>query len=60
MQYLPQIFQLFILSKNIQVFEGILNHSDVIAVLPTGYGNSCLFQLLSGFPQQSNEQGIVR
>ena len=45
--------------KQIQVFESILNHFDVIAVLPTGYGKSCLFQLLPGFLQQSNEQAIV-
>ena len=46
-------------SKQIQVFESILNHFDVIAVLPTGYEKSCLFQLLPEFLQQSNEQGIV-
>ena len=45
--------------KQIQVFESISNHFDVIAVLPTGSGKSCLFQLLPGFLQQSNEQGIV-
>ena len=50
---------IYLKPKQIQVFESILNHSDVIAVLPTGYGKSCLFQLLPGFLQQSNEQGIV-
>ena len=45
--------------KQIQVFESILNLFDVIAVLPTGYGKCCLFQLLPGFLQQSNEKGIV-
>ena len=45
--------------KQIQVFERILNHFDVITVLPTGYEKTCLFQLLPGFLQQSNEQGIV-
>ena len=44
--------------KQIQVFENILNGSDVIAVLPTGYGKSCLFQL---FPRmvRSDSKGIV-
>ena len=45
--------------KQIQVFESILNHFDVIAVLPTGYEKTCLFQLLPRFLQQLNEQGIV-
>ena len=45
--------------KQSQVFERILNHFDVITVLPTGYEKTCLFQLLPGFLQQSNEQGIV-
>ena len=45
--------------KQIQVFKSILNHFDVIVVLPTSYRKSCLFQLLPGLLQQSNEQGIV-
>ena len=45
--------------KQIQVFETILDYFDVIAILPTGYGKSCLCQLLAVFLQQSNEQGIV-
>ena len=45
--------------KQIQVFKIILNHFDIIEVLPTSYGKSCLFQLLPGLLQQSNEQGIV-
>ena len=45
--------------KQIQLFDSILDHFDVIAVLPTGYEKSCLFQLSLGFLQQSNEQGIV-
>ena len=45
--------------KQIQVFKSILNHFDVTVVLPTSYRKSCLFQLLPGLLQQSNEQGIV-
>ena len=45
--------------KQIQVFKSISDHFDVIAVLPTGYRKSCLFQRLSGFLQQSNDQGKV-
>ena len=45
--------------KQIQIFESILNHPDVIAVLSTGYGKSCLFQFLPGFLQQLNEHCIV-
>ena len=48
-----------ILRKLLQVFESILNHFDVISVLPTGYGKSCLFQFLPGFLQQANEKVIV-
>ena len=45
--------------KQIQVFKSISDHFDVIAVLPTGYRKSCLFQRLPGFLQQSNDQGKV-
>ena len=39
--------------KQIQVFESTLNHFDVIAVLPTGYGKSCLFQLFQFLVQNT-------
>lgn len=47
--------------QQIQIFEHILDGLDVIAVLPTGYGKSCLFQLLPGmlFGSEPNEKGIV-
>ena len=47
--------------KQIQIFETILNGLDVIAVLPTGYGKSCLFQLLPRMfcDPNVNEKGIV-
>ena len=45
--------------KQIQVFESILDGSDVIAVLPTGYGKSCLFQLLPGLLKSNERNGIV-
>ena len=45
--------------KQIQVFKSKLNYFDVIEVLPTSYRKSCLFQLLIGLLQQTNEQGIV-
>ena len=61
MQHLLQIFSLFILNldKSRCIKSSILNRFDIIAVSPTVYGKSCLFQLLPGFLQQSDEMGIV-
>jgi superfamily II DNA or RNA helicase len=43
--------------KQIQCFEHLLNGEDVIAVLPTGFGKSILFQLLHDIipPRSKNE-----
>ena len=47
--------------KQVQCFESLIQGQDVIAVLPTGYGKSLIFQLLPWvLPQRiSNKTNIV-
>ena len=45
--------------KQVQCFESLLNNEDVIAVLPTGYGKSLLFQLLPFFLPLRTSRNIV-
>ena len=45
--------------KQIECFEYLLEGSDVIAVLPTGFGKSILFQLLPDFLPVKSESNIV-
>ena len=40
-------------------FEYLLNGSDVIAVLPTGFGKSLLFQLLPNFLPLKADKNVV-
>ena len=44
--------------KQIQCLENLLNGNDVIAVLPTGYGKSLIFQLLPCFFSSTSSDGI--
>ena len=43
----------------IKCFEHILNGFDVVAVLPTGFGKSLLFQILPNFLPTKAENNIV-
>lgn len=45
--------------KQVQVFQEILNKKDVVAVLPTGYGKSILFQLLPLIIPKKSKRNIV-
>lgn len=47
--------------KQVQCFEAMLDGKDVIAVLPTGFGKSFLFQVLPDFLGRftKNEKGFV-
>ena len=43
----------------VKCFEHVLNGFDVVAVLPTGYGKSLLFQLLPTFLATKTDNNIV-
>ena len=43
----------------VKCFEHVLNGFDVVAVLPTGYGKSLLFQLLPTFLPTKTDNNIV-
>ena len=45
--------------KQIQVFDKLLQQNDMIAVLPTGYGKSILFQMLPYLLPLKCKQNIV-
>ncbi|XP_057308214.1 uncharacterized protein LOC130646094 [Hydractinia symbiolongicarpus] len=45
--------------KQVQCFEALLKGRDVVAVLPTGYGKSLIFQLLPDVIPQKSTRNIV-
>ncbi|XP_057292616.1 probable ATP-dependent DNA helicase RecS [Hydractinia symbiolongicarpus] len=45
--------------KQIKCLEAILKGRDVLAVLPTGYGKSIIFQLLPDFPSNEEKGSMI-
>ncbi|XP_057299493.1 uncharacterized protein LOC130630113 [Hydractinia symbiolongicarpus] len=45
--------------KQVQCFEALLKGRDVVAVLPTGYGKSLIFQILPDVMPQKSTRNIV-
>ena len=46
--------------KQVKVYEALLCNRDVLAVLPTGFGKSLLFQLLPDLYQfKENDNSII-
>ncbi|XP_057302688.1 ATP-dependent DNA helicase Q1-like [Hydractinia symbiolongicarpus] len=45
--------------KQVQCFKALLKGRDVVAVLPTGYGKSLIFQLLPDVIPQKSTRNIV-
>ena len=46
--------------KQVLCLEAVYHGQDLLAVLPTGYGKSLIFQLLSSLIAEKNEDGRVR
>lgn len=49
----------FLKPKQVACWESLLNGHDVLAVLPTGYGKSLIYQLLPDFLPRKCSQNIV-
>lgn len=52
-------FNIFLKPKQVLCFENLLDGNDVLAVLPTGFGKSLIYQLLPTFLPTRSLSNIV-